>query len=167
MLRNPSWLTELNIEYSCSSFDTDPFEPQNDAAGTIFPYLVKNLDESRSYVELPYTLPQDHCLFVILKESDLFVWKQKLAWIAACGGMALLISHPDYMSFNNSRRSTKCYPARYYLDFLAFIAENYSDRFWHPLPRDMAGFWRTETIVNPSGLPSPEASSLSNEVMGI
>jgi hypothetical protein len=28
---------DLNIEYDASTFDTDPFEPQPDGVGTIFP----------------------------------------------------------------------------------------------------------------------------------
>ena len=35
-----SWLHELNITHSISTFDTDPFEPQPDPAGTIFPFWV-------------------------------------------------------------------------------------------------------------------------------
>src|SRR5205814_4335569 len=36
MMRNLDWLQELNIEYDCSTFDTDPFEPQPDGVNTIF-----------------------------------------------------------------------------------------------------------------------------------
>jgi hypothetical protein len=38
MLRNLDWLHQLEIDYDCSTFDTDPFEPQPDGAGTIFPF---------------------------------------------------------------------------------------------------------------------------------
>src|SRR5580700_1961934 len=34
------WLHSLDIEYDASTFDTDPFEPQPDGAGTIFPFWV-------------------------------------------------------------------------------------------------------------------------------
>ena len=40
MLRNLDWLHDLDIQYDCSTFDTDPFEPQSDGAGTIFPYWL-------------------------------------------------------------------------------------------------------------------------------
>ncbi len=40
MLRNLDWLHELDIQYDCSTFDTDPFEPQPDGVGTIFPFWV-------------------------------------------------------------------------------------------------------------------------------
>ncbi len=42
MHRNLNWLHALNISHSISTFDTDPFEPQPDAIGTIFPLWVEN-----------------------------------------------------------------------------------------------------------------------------
>ena len=35
-------IQHLDIEYDASTFDTDPFEPQPDGAGTIFPFYVKS-----------------------------------------------------------------------------------------------------------------------------
>ncbi len=40
MLHNLDWLHQLNIQYDCSTFDTDPFEPQPDGVSTIFPFWV-------------------------------------------------------------------------------------------------------------------------------
>jgi len=40
MHHNLEWLHDLNIAYDCSTFDTDPFEPQPDGVGTIFPFWV-------------------------------------------------------------------------------------------------------------------------------
>jgi glycosyltransferase involved in cell wall biosynthesis len=40
MLHNLDWLHQLNILYDASTFDTDPFEPQPDAANAIFPFWV-------------------------------------------------------------------------------------------------------------------------------
>lgn len=34
------WLGELDVRYDASTFDTDPFEPQPDGVGTIFPFWV-------------------------------------------------------------------------------------------------------------------------------
>jgi len=53
---------------------------------------------------MPYTLPQDHCPFVIMREKDCKIWKEKLDWIAERGGMALLITHPDYMNFGDQEQ---------------------------------------------------------------
>lgn len=40
MHHNLGWLTKLDIDYSISTFDTDPFEPQPDGVRTIFPFPV-------------------------------------------------------------------------------------------------------------------------------
>jgi hypothetical protein len=40
MHHNLEWIAALNIQYSISTFDTDPFEPQSDGVGTIFPFVV-------------------------------------------------------------------------------------------------------------------------------
>jgi hypothetical protein len=40
MLHNLDWIRDLDIAYDASTFDTDPFEPQPDGVGTIFPFWV-------------------------------------------------------------------------------------------------------------------------------
>src|SRR6516164_8618023 len=40
---------------------------------------------SRGYVELPYTLPQDSTLFILLGEKTTNIWQRKLDWIAQHG----------------------------------------------------------------------------------
>ena len=40
MLSELDWLHDLDIQYDCSTFDTDPFEPQPDGVSTIFPFWV-------------------------------------------------------------------------------------------------------------------------------
>jgi glycosyltransferase involved in cell wall biosynthesis len=40
MLHNLDWMHDLDIAYDASTFDTDPFEPQPDGVGTIFPFWV-------------------------------------------------------------------------------------------------------------------------------
>ena len=143
MLRKLSWIAELDIEHSCSTFDTDPFEPQSDGAGTIFPFVAANESGSRSYVELPYTLPQDHGLFVILREKDIGIWKRKVDWIAWNGGMVALNSHPDYMAFDGDAAGPEEYPVGRYIELLDYIRSAYAGQYWHVLPREMARFWRS------------------------
>ncbi len=75
------WAHELNIKYDASTFDTDPFEPQPDGVNKIFPFWVEG-PNGTGYVELPYTLPQDFTLFVLLKEEGPETWKRKLEWLA-------------------------------------------------------------------------------------
>ena len=106
-------LHHLNIEYDASTFDTDPFEPQPDGMGTIFPFWVPGNAHQKGYVELPYTLPQDFLLFILMKEKNTDTWKKKLDWIADHGCMALFISHPDYMSFDKTSHYEE-YPVKYF-----------------------------------------------------
>ncbi len=138
MHHNLEWIHDLEIEYDASTFDTDPFEPQPDGAGTIFPFLVRGDSGCRGYVELPYTLPQDFTLFVIMKERNIDIWKTKLDWIAHHRGMALLITHPDYMSFDGSAPGMDEYPAERYREFLEYVATTYAGEFWHALPKQVA-----------------------------
>ncbi len=151
MHHNLDWIHDLNIEYDASTFDTDPFEPQSDSQGTIFPFWVDGNSSQRGYVELPYTLPQDFTLFVLMKEKNIDIWKQKLDWIVKNGGMALLNTHPDYMSFAGTKPRIEEYPAEYYSEFLKHIKFKYEGQYWHVLPRDIARFW-ARTILGKKGI---------------
>lgn len=123
------------------SIDTDPFEPQPDGVASIFPFWVQNNRGKNGYIELPYTLPQDFSIFVLKREKNNQIWKNKLDWIAQRGGMALVIAHPDYMNFGSKALALDEYPVDYYRDFLMYIKENYRGLYWHVLPREMARFW--------------------------
>ncbi len=141
MHRNLDWMHDLNIDYDASTFDTDPFEPQSDGAGTIFPFIVHGKNGRMGYVELPYTLPQDFTLFILMQEKNINIWKKKLDWIAENGGMALLITHPDYMN-GNGRCTMEEYPMEYYEEFLNYVKEKYAGRYWNQLPKEIAHFWK-------------------------
>jgi peptidoglycan/xylan/chitin deacetylase (PgdA/CDA1 family) len=142
MHRNLAWMHDLKIEYDASTFDTDPFEPQPGGVETIFPFTVHGEHGQRGYVELPYTLPQDFTLFVLMKEPDITIWKMKVDWIAENGGMALLITHPDYMAGDQETCQADEYPIGRYREFLDYVRRQYSGQYWHALPRDIARFWR-------------------------
>ncbi|GAB4390625.1 MAG: hypothetical protein Kow0025_23930 [Thermodesulfovibrionales bacterium] len=141
MHHNLEWTHALDIEYDSSTFDTDPFEPQPDGVTTIFPFLVRGRDGRRGYVELPYTLPQDFTLFVLVRERDTGIWKAKLDWIADRGGMALLIAHPDYMNYRGGECRMEEYPARLYEELLDYIEDRHGGLYWNALPREVARFW--------------------------
>jgi hypothetical protein len=145
MLCKLDWILDLNVEYDSSTFDTDPFEPQSEGTGTIFPFIVNRGPSRKTYVELPYTLVQDFTLFILMKEKTIDIWKKKLDWIAEKGGMALIITHPDYMSFNGEKQGFEEYPAGYYRAFLEYVKERYAGQYWQALPRDMAKFWKKFT----------------------
>jgi hypothetical protein len=70
-------------------YDTDPFEPQPDGMGTIFPCWVQDGLPAKGFVELPDTPSQDFTLFVLMKERNIDIWKKKIDWIIEKGGMAL------------------------------------------------------------------------------
>ena len=176
MHRNLDWLHSLNISYDSSTFDTDPFEPQPDGLGTIFPKwipipiadppfripnsttqdtsketpisnqqsIISNGNSaspsSSGYVELPYTLPQDSTLYLLLKEPTIDIWKTKTAWIAQHSGMAFLNVHPDYIDFNGKSTQSQ-YPASHYADFLKHIKETYTGQYWHATPNEVAQFF--------------------------
>ena len=141
MFHNLDWIHNLDLRYDASTFDTDPFEPQADAVGTIFPFWVPNRDQDGGYVELPYTLSQDFTVFVVFQERSIDLWKRKLDWIAENEGMALLITHPDYICFEPGGCRREEYPLGYYQQFLEYVNLKYRDRYWNALPRDVACFW--------------------------
>lgn len=150
MLHKTDWMHELNVLYDSSTFDTDPFEPQPDGVGTVFPYHLTGPNGSQGIVELPYTLVQDFNLFVVLRERDTGIWERKLDWIAAHGGMALLDTHPDYMALNGTTPSNSEYPIEWYEAFLKDVAKRYAGQYWHALPHEVASFWMEKVVKQPS-----------------
>jgi glycosyltransferase involved in cell wall biosynthesis len=161
MLRNLGWLHELDIRYDSSTFDTDPFELQSRGTETIFPFWIPKppvSPESETpasdlhpgkpgvaisrggYIELPYTLPQDSTLFLLLRETSPAIWNRKLDWIAEHGGMALVNVHPDYLQLEGEPASSRTYPVAYYVEFLKHVRQCHGGAFWQHLPRELAEF---------------------------
>jgi hypothetical protein len=75
-----------------------------------------------------------------LQENDTQIWRQKLRWIAQNGGMALLNVHPDYMGFGDGPLGQEEFPASHYADFLQSVKDDYQERVWHVLPKQLANF---------------------------
>lgn len=142
MHRNLQWLLDLDIVYDLSTFDADPFEPQSEGAETIFPFRVENMEQTRGFVEMPYTLAQDFTPLILMRKSNIEFWTKKVDWIAENGGMALLNTHPDYMSFNGNVGKEE-FPVQYYFDLLKYIKTKYEGQYWHALPREVAKFYNT------------------------
>ena len=141
MIRNHEWMHELNMDFCVSTFDTDPFEPQSDGAGTIFPYWVQCNLANHGFLELPYTLVQDFTLFILLGEKNIDIWKKKLEWIVKKGGMALLNTHPDYMNFDDRPCRKEEYPINIYENFLKHLKKSYIGKYWNALPQQLAEYW--------------------------
>ncbi len=142
MHHNLEWIGKLDIEYDLSTFDTDPFEPQPDGVGTIFPFFVDGKDGKPGYVEMPYTLVQDFTLFILMKEESPAIWIDKLNWVAEKGGMALVNVHPDYLNFENKRKLEE-FPVNFYYDFLKYVKDTYNGKYWNALPKQVAKLSKT------------------------
>jgi hypothetical protein len=123
----------LGLDYDSSYPDTDPYEPQAGGCCSWLPYF------NRELVELPITLPQDHTLFVILRRRDEEVWLEKTDFLRSRGGMAVSLTHPDYV-FEEPLLG-------HYARFLRRFADD--STAWHALPRDVSAWWRRRAASRP------------------
>ena len=177
MHHHQEWLHDLNVSYDASTFDTDPFEPQPDGVNTIFPFWISPNNQSsgfdarskdistspnvsfapggrNGYVELPYTLPQDSTLFLLLREKSDDIWRTKLDWIVGRGGMVLVNVHPDYLQLKSKSilNRPSLTAEDHYSSLLRYITEQHQKLMWHALPRDVAEFvrqWKNVPVFNP------------------
>jgi peptidoglycan/xylan/chitin deacetylase (PgdA/CDA1 family) len=125
--RRWSLMPKLGFEYDSSYPDTDPYEPQAGGCCSWLPFFNQQL------VELPITVPQDHTLFEVLGHDDEWIWTKKIDALRLRGGMALVLTHPDYL-----REGGKALAA-----YERVLARYASDRgVWHALPREVASWWR-------------------------
>jgi hypothetical protein len=122
----------LPFDYDSSYLDTDPFEPQGGGSCTWWPFFIGEL------VELPITLLMDHTLFEILRRDE-SVWIDKTAVLREHGGMALLITHPDYF-LNPDRLAV-------YDRFLAGLEDDQT--VWRALAGEVATWWHTRAELAP------------------
>jgi hypothetical protein len=86
---------------------------------------------------------------VVLQEKSIDVWKRKLDWIAARGGMALLIVHPDYVHFGGSSTSAHEFPSTLYAEFLDYVRTRYAGEYWQALPCEVAAMVAQQRIAPP------------------
>ena len=124
--RYPEWMQILNIMYDTSFFDTDPYETMAGGTMSIWPFFIGR------FVELPYTLAQDHTLMISLRETSPRLWLDKLEFIAQHSGMALLPTHPDYL------RDPSLLAV--YEQFMRALKQR--DDYWHVLPSQVARWWQ-------------------------
>ncbi|MCA9184726.1 MAG: hypothetical protein R3E01_07565 [Pirellulaceae bacterium] len=123
--RNLEWLQQLDFQYDSSYFDIDPFQAMPGGVGGVWPLVAGR------FVELPYTLPQDHTLLVVLGEQSPQIWMEKLRLLKQLAGMALLITHPDYLDSHGS--------LAIYQRFLEHV--HTQTDLWKALPKDIARWW--------------------------
>ena len=132
--RNPDWMQALEVEYDLSFFDTDPFEPMPGGTLSIWPFMMGH------FVELPYTLPQDHTLMITVGETTPRLWLEKVDFIEQYCGMALVNTHPDYLRQD-----------RHIAIYESFLSQMKQRRgYWHDLPCNIARWWRQRGSAIPS-----------------
>ena len=132
MHRHPVWMQALECEYDLSFFDTDPYEGIPGGCMSVWPFFIGH------FVELPYTLAQDHTLMMTSGETTPQLWIEKVDFIEQHYGMALLNSHPDYLVESDH--------LRIYEAFLKKMNER-DDRYWHALPREVARWWKARNAA--------------------
>lgn len=117
---------KLGFSYDSSYSDVARYEPQPGGSCTWLPFFIGQT------VELPITMPMDHTLFDLLGKIDESLWLEKVAFLRGRQGMALLDTHPDYLTE----------PGRLavYDRFLAKVAADTTA--WRTLPSEVADWWR-------------------------
>jgi peptidoglycan/xylan/chitin deacetylase (PgdA/CDA1 family) len=125
-LRSAELMPLLGFDYDSSYTDTAPFEPQAGGCCTWLPYMIDDL------VELPITLTQDHTLFDLLGHRDETFWIEKARFLRQRGGMALVLTHSDYVG------------NPHLLESYRRLLEEFADdaTAWKALPRDVSDWWR-------------------------
>jgi hypothetical protein len=136
-LRNYEYMQNLNIKYDLSFFDSDIFEGQAGGTLSFHPFILGK------FVELPYTLPQDFTLFILLGEKDDRIWENKMKVIKQFHGMVLMNTHPDYLIKKDL--------LKIYQEFLIKIKKVLD--YWHALPKEVAEWWicRSKCVLKRSG----------------
>lgn len=130
--RNLEWLQKLDVEYDSSCFDYDPYQPFPGGTGSIWPFLAGK------FVELPYTLPQDHTLFYVLKVDNINIWKNKINWLIKNNGIILVIVHPDYLVERNHFIK--------YEALLKYLRD--LDNMWYCLPKEITKWFREKFEIS-------------------
>lgn len=125
-LRSEAAIKQLGFAYDSSYSDSAPFEPQAGGCCTWLPYMLGDV------VELPITLVQDHTLFDLLGHADETLWRDKVRFLRDRGGMALFLTHPDYVG-NDALIAS-------YRSLLTELADD--STAWKPLPHEAADWWR-------------------------
>jgi peptidoglycan/xylan/chitin deacetylase (PgdA/CDA1 family) len=130
-------VARLGFEHDSSYSDVARYEPQSGGSCSWLPFFVGDV------VELPITLPMDHTVFDLLEHESADVWFEKTRFLRERGGLALLLTHPDYLL--TAERLDE------YERFASFVAEE--QQAWLALPRDVAAWWRRRqaSTLEPAG----------------
>ena len=124
--RSAKLMPLLGFDYDSSYSDTAPYEPQAGGCCTWLPYMIEDL------VELPMTLTQDHTLYELLGHRDETNWVEKARFLRHRGGMALILTHPDYIGNPHLLNSYRRFLEEFAADSTA----------WKALPGEVSSWWR-------------------------
>jgi peptidoglycan/xylan/chitin deacetylase (PgdA/CDA1 family) len=124
--RDHRMLSRLGVDHDSSWSDSARYEPQPGGTGSWLPFFIGDV------VELPITLPMDHTLFELKQLTGAEAWIEKTAFLREQGGMALMVTHPDYLVDEERLMA--------YESFLSAQADETTA--WRALPREVAAWWR-------------------------
>jgi len=170
MLHNLDWLRDLDVAYDLSTFDTDPFEPQPDGAGTIFPFWVpkaipsprdvggerdRGRGEGAGFQHFSVSAFQRlgergyvELPYSLPSDSTLFLLFRERNIAIWEQKLAWIAKHGGMALVNThpdymnfeDRHSSGEFPVRYYEQFLEHIRTHYAGQYWHALPREVAAY---------------------------
>lgn len=136
--RSPSWLRSEAlyhvladyVAYDSSCLDVDWLCPAGRGGVlTTRPFRIGRL------LKIPVTLPLEAPLLTGREPQDVTdYWREKLAWLSASGGWAVVNTHPDPHYSGNETM------LRVYQDFLEELLPSFGERW--SLPRDIAAGFR-------------------------
>lgn len=129
LYRNVDWLEDLNFAYDMSVPSVGSLEAQRGGCCSVTPFFIGNM------LELPVTTTQDYCLFHILNQYSIDLWKRQIALISEKHGLANFIIHPDYI-FEPRALDT-------YKELLAHLIElRAENKMWIARPGEVNDWWR-------------------------
>jgi hypothetical protein len=135
MHRNLDWYQSFDFSYDMSVPNVAHFEPKRGGCCTVMPYFVGKI------LELPLTAAQDYCLFHMLNDYSINLWKSQIEMIYKKHGLISFICHPDYL--------IEARPRAVYDSLLAHLREFVSrEKVWHALPKDVDRWWRARSQMN-------------------
>jgi hypothetical protein len=129
LYRNVDWFEALDFAYDMSVPSVGNFEAQRGGCCSVTPFFIGNI------LELPATTVQDYCLFHLLNQNSIDLWRRQIALIGEKHGLATFIVHPDYVFRGRA--------LDHYEELLAYITDLQSDRkLWIPRPGEVNQWWR-------------------------
>ena len=129
LYRNVDWFGALEFDYDMSVPNAGSLEPQRGGCCSLTPFFIGSL------LELPVTTTQDYCLFHILNQQSIGVWKRQISLISERHGLISFIVHPDYIFQPRALAG--------YRSLLAHLSDLRSQgKIWIARPGDVNRWWR-------------------------